>query len=91
MKVHITPQRSDAKLSASCDGDRLTINGETFDFTLLPDGCELPQGAVSSSCIVGSIQRIEGVIEMTLAVPYGPGETPCEEQTKVIYTGALWP
>lgn len=91
MKVKLTPQRSDSALSASCDGDRLTINGETFDFALLPDACELPQGAVAAPCIVGPVQRVDGVIELTLAVPYGAGESPCEEQIKVVEVGTLWP
>lgn len=91
MKVKLTPQRSDSTLSASCDGDRLTINGETFDFTSLPDACELPQGAVASPCIVGPVQRVGGVIELTLAVPYGSGESACQEQIKVVDAGAIWP
>lgn len=40
---------SDERLSLSRAGDVLTVNGQAFDFTPLPEGGELPTEAIDRS------------------------------------------
>ncbi|WP_421581142.1 hypothetical protein [Shinella sp. M31] len=72
MQIVFSPQRSDQPLIVVKAGDSLTINGEVFDFTSLPDGAEIPAGGVPCEWIVGPVQRIDGKINLTLLFPHGP-------------------
>ncbi len=78
MRVTLIPQRSDAELHASWEGDQLTINGEIFDFAQLQEGSELPPGSVSTPFVAGPVRRKDGAIELALVVPYGMGEEPIQ-------------
>lgn len=73
MKIVFSPQRSDAPLALSRDGDVLDINGETFDFSDLPDGATLPAEAMESWWFAGPVARIDGVLHIALHLPHGPG------------------
>jgi hypothetical protein len=72
MIIHLSPQRSDAPLSVSRDGDVLTIGAEAFDFGPLPDGATLPREAVNCPWLASDVQRIDGELHLTLILPHGP-------------------
>ena len=72
MHITLTPQRSDAPLSISKQGDALTINGVTYDFAPLADGATLPASAINCEFITGPVERINGVLHITLLLPHGP-------------------
>ncbi|MDF2620209.1 MAG: hypothetical protein K0S00_2868 [Xanthobacteraceae bacterium] len=72
MKINLSPQRRDDTLTAFKNGDVLTINGEAIDFSGLPDGATVPNGAVLSDWIVGEVSRVAGDLELTLILPHGP-------------------
>jgi len=72
MKIKLSPQRRDDSLSVFKQGDVLTINGTDYDFTDLPDGGTLPAEAVDSEFVIGSVNRANGEIELTLLLPHGP-------------------
>lgn len=72
MKISFSPQRCDEDLTVRKNGDVLTINGEAFDFTTLPDGATIPDGIVPCRWIVGPVERIDGAINITLILPHGP-------------------
>ena len=72
MKITLSPTRSDAPLSISKQGDALTINGVTYDFSVIPDGATLPASAVDCEYITGNIERINGVLQISLVLPHGP-------------------
>lgn len=72
MKINLSPIRSDRTLAMSKTGDILTINGEEFDFTPLPEGGLLPQDAIISEYIISDVERIEGVITLDVLFPLGP-------------------
>lgn len=76
MHISFAPQRRDETLTVSKSDDELIINGEAYDFSGLPDGATLPAGAVDCEWIVGPVERIDGVIHLTLLLPHGP--TPSE-------------
>ena len=78
MHITLSPARRDAPLVASRDGDKLTLNGEVFDFSPLGEGETLPADAIDSEWIVGDVTRTGGVLHLTLRLPHGanaPEET----------------
>jgi hypothetical protein len=71
MQISLSPQRRDDALVISKSGDVLTINGEVFDFSVIPDGAMLPAAAVSSVYVAGNIERVSGDLRLTLMLPHG--------------------
>ena len=72
MQIHFSPQRRDDSLVASVNGDILTVNGEQFDFASVSEGDTLPADAISSQFFSGPVERIGGVLHVTLLLPHGP-------------------
>lgn len=72
MQISFSPQRRDGTISVSRQGDVLTINGEAFDFTDLPEGATIPAGAVPCEWITGPVELIDGAVHLTLVLPHGP-------------------
>ena len=78
MKIALSPTRRDETLTASKAGDKLTLNGETFDFAPLEEGETLPADAIDSPWVVGDVTRTDGTLHITLRLPHGanaPEET----------------
>ena len=71
MKITLSPQRRDDTLTITKQGDVLTINGTAYDFTDLPDGGTLPGDAVDCEYVIGSVNRVNGELELTLLLPHG--------------------
>ena len=71
MKINLSPQRRDDTLTVTKQGDVLTINGTNYDFNDLPDGGTLPADAVDSEFVIGSVDRVNGELELTLLLPHG--------------------
>ena len=72
MQITLSPTRSDAPLSINKQGDTLTINGIAYDFSVIPDGATLPASAVDCEYITSNIERINGVLHLSLVLPHGP-------------------
>jgi len=72
MEIKLSPQRRDDTLSVSKVGDVLTINGDAFDFSALPDGETVQPGVVPCEWIVGPVSRTGGELNITLILPHGP-------------------
>lgn len=70
MLILLKPQRSDDPLAVHKQGDVLTINGETFDFSSLPEGATIPFEHSPSPWVLGPIDRIGGLLQLTLVVPF---------------------
>ncbi|HCU2029098.1 TPA: hypothetical protein OUI23_000710 [Pseudomonas aeruginosa] len=60
---------SDEYLSLSRAGDVLTVSGQVFDFTPLPEGGELPAEAIGSEWFAGPVLRRAGRLELILRFP----------------------
>ena len=71
MLINLSPIRSDQTLEIYKIGDALTINGESFDFSQLPDGATLPNEAIGCEWIVSDVHRVNGEIELTILLPHG--------------------
>lgn len=69
MKINLSPQVSDYSLEVIKSGDKLSINGNVFDFTPLPDGAILPEDAVDCEFIIGDVRRQDGELHLTLLLP----------------------
>lgn len=72
MKITFSPMRRDDTLTLSKSGDTLTVNGEAFDFSDLPDGARLPCEEVGCDWLASDVERVEGVLRLTLVLPHGP-------------------
>ncbi len=72
MQIDFTPVRTDAALTHVVDGDVLTLNGEAFDFSEVPEGAVLPREAVACSWLASDVTRRQGEICLTLIRPHGP-------------------
>lgn len=76
MKIYLSPVRTDDDLIASVAGDVLTVNGESLDFSQLPEGAMLPAEAIDSEWVFGPVERINGELHLTLRLPHGPNPSP---------------
>lgn len=59
------------RLTASKDGDTLTLNGTQIDLSVIPDGATLPATAIDNEWVAGLVERIDGVLHVTLILPHG--------------------
>ena len=71
MIIKLSPQRRNDTLGISRSGDILTINGVEYDFSPLEDGDMLPQEAVNNEFVISDVERVGGVITLTLLLPHG--------------------
>lgn len=71
MKITLSPQRRDDTLEVIKAGDTLTINGTAYDFSVVPEGATLPRGAVDCIWLASDIERIGGILNLTLILPNG--------------------
>ena len=72
MKISLTPVRRDDTLVVTKAGDILTINGDRFNFSSLPDGATYPAGETGCEWIAGPVERFDGALHLTLILPHGP-------------------
>lgn len=74
MQISFSPQRQDTgdHLTLSKEGEILTIDGEVFNFTDLPEGATIPAGVVPCKWITGPVERTGGRLCLTLLLPHGP-------------------
>lgn len=78
MKIKLSPVLLDSPLVATVSGDKIILNGEQLDFTPLNELEALPQSAIDSPWLTGTVTRIDGEIHLTLRCPHGsnaPDET----------------
>lgn len=69
MIINLSPQVSSKELDVFISGDAITINGNEYDFSVIPDGATLPSDAIEDDYIIGNIERVSGVINLTLLFP----------------------
>lgn len=69
MQINFSPQMRPDVLEVLKDGDKLTVNGELFDFTQLPEGGVLPAAAVDCQFIIGAVRREGGDLQLNLLLP----------------------
>lgn len=72
MLIKFSPFSSDERLIVDREGDVLYVNGEVFDFTPLEEGSTLPAEAIDSKWFFGEVIRDNGLLTITLRLPFGP-------------------
>ena len=55
MLIKLSPVRADSELTVFKQGDSLTLNGLTLDFSPLPEGASLPATATGCEWVVGDV------------------------------------
>ena len=68
--IKLSPVRSDEVLSVSKTGEVLAFNGLSVDFGPLPDGATLPATATGCAWVHGQVERINGQLVLTVAMPH---------------------
>lgn len=76
MHITLIPQRRDDTLTVTKQGDLLTINGTAYDFSVVTEGATLPASATDCPFLTGNIERIGGVLRLSLLLPTGQNATP---------------
>lgn len=76
MKISLSPQRRDDTLVVVKSGSKLTINGELFDFSSMPDGDTLPASAIISPWFAGQVDNVGGELELILILPLPANYSP---------------
>lgn len=71
MLLNFSPMRHPEALTLSRAGDCLVINGESFDFSGIPEGATLPRTAVNCPWLASDIDRIDAQLHLTLILPHG--------------------
>ena len=78
LPYHALP--SSLALELSRTGEVLTINGDAIDFSTLPEGATIEDGAALHPKLVGPIDRIGGKVHLTIRLPYrGSGHVEAPE------------
>ena len=72
MHIRLTPVRSDLQLQLSRKGDVVSINGQAYDLSGIPDGATLPRDAIDCDMLASDVERIDGRLHFTLILPHGP-------------------
>lgn len=72
MQISFSPQRRNEPLQLSKTGDVLTVNGVSFDFSIVPEGATLPVDAIDSGWFAAPVERVEGELHVSLILPHGP-------------------
>ena len=69
MKISFSPIRSDDRLELAREGDAIIINGESFDFSPIPEGGTLPRSAVDCAFLASDITREAGGLSFSILLP----------------------
>ena len=69
MQIILSPQRRNGTLTITKQGEVLTINGTAYDFSIVPDGGTLPKDATDCEWLASDVERIDGVIHLTIILP----------------------
>ncbi|MCV0348445.1 MAG: hypothetical protein K5863_00080 [Nitratireductor sp.] len=90
MHIVLSPQWRTEPLQVTKQGDVLTINGEAFDFSSLPEGAEIAD--VPSEFVVCAaehpVERVGGKIFIALIRPYGAKSPAADARSLVLEDAA---
>ncbi|WP_374834802.1 hypothetical protein [Paenochrobactrum pullorum] len=75
-KITLSPQFSDQTLKIEKRGSVLTIGDRSCDFSQLADGSDVPAEAIDNDCIVGGITKTNGIVNVTVLMPYSDEDAP---------------
>jgi len=65
IKINFSPVRADEKTTASILGTVLTLNGQVYDLS------ELPDGATAQHPVLGEVRRNANIYELSMPLNHG--------------------
>lgn len=81
MRIKLSPVLpiAPASLTIYKQGDSLTINGLTLDFSPLPEGATLPAEATGCPWVIAPVERVDGhlVVVLQLPIPIDASQEAC--------------
>src|SRR5690606_13651342 len=93
MHIYYIPQRIHANIIYSIAGDTVMVTmgeeGDTFDFSALPDGEAAEIISTLDPCPVLSAKRVNGELQVTLLRAIGPRPQPQDYETPEDYQAGL--
>ncbi|MCP4824949.1 MAG: hypothetical protein GY892_12670 [Shimia sp.] len=72
MQITFSPMRPEARLTLSCRGECLYVNGTAYDFSDLAEGDSHQPDGPESAVFAAPVRRCEGCVQVTLVLPHGP-------------------
>jgi len=69
MNVRFSPMRHEETLALSKSGDILTVNGDPFDFSTIPEGTGLSPDDMPSDWITQVDRDVSGKLTVTMILP----------------------
>ncbi|OPA92589.1 hypothetical protein BFW87_17540 [Pseudomonas fluorescens] len=69
MKIKLFPFLTDEPLSVSVEDEVMTVCRQVVDLSSVPEGYRLPASATACEHFVDFIERINGVLSVTLKLP----------------------
>lgn len=69
MFIYLKPSLNPVALTLARSGDTLVINGENFDFSVVPEGGILPGSAIASDFITDAVRRVGGRLHISVLLP----------------------
>ncbi|MBZ9919097.1 hypothetical protein LB517_10810 [Mesorhizobium sp. BR1-1-12] len=72
MRISFSPQRRDDALVIEKAGDRISINGELFNFDGLADGDTIKRESIPGDWFAGDVTKTDGEVHVVLTLPHGP-------------------
>ncbi|MBZ9980389.1 hypothetical protein LB521_04410 [Mesorhizobium sp. BR-1-1-8] len=72
MRISFSPQRRDEELVLEKTGNRLSINGELFNFNGLADGDTIKRENIPGEWFAGDVTKTDSEVHIVLTLPHGP-------------------
>jgi hypothetical protein len=69
MNIILSPVRLPDTLEVFKEGNKLTVNGEVFDFSPMQEGSTLPSSAINSRWFYDNVDMVDGEITLTMILP----------------------
>ncbi|MCQ2994004.1 hypothetical protein NLO95_07725 [Pseudomonas syringae] len=76
MNIILSPVRLPDTLEVFKEGNKLTVNGEVFDFSPMQEGSTLPSSAINSRWFEQAVDMVDGEITLTMFLPNPPNYSP---------------
>lgn len=70
MNIKLQPKREDSKYIACVFGEKLVIDYVEFDFSKVTEGSSLPISAISCNRFSDSIERKDGILNISMFLPH---------------------
>jgi hypothetical protein len=71
-------------LAITVAGEALTINGDTIDFSVVPEAGRIADAWKLHPMLAGTVERIDGLLHVTVLLPYSGADGHVEPPSPVL-------